>query len=63
MDNNVMFWFFGMYVVGTVIGYAWGYKRGVISAAEFTIDSLIDQGVIRTSKNENGEIQIHKFDE
>ncbi len=52
-----------MYVVGTIIGYRWGYKRGVISAAETCIDALIEQGVIKTSKDANGETQIHKFNE
>jgi hypothetical protein len=61
--DDITVWFFGMYVVGTIIGYRWGYKRGVISASENCIDALIDQGVIKTSKDANGEVQIHKFDE
>jgi|TARA_B110000503_G_scaffold61012_1_gene96884 hypothetical protein len=63
MDNDVMIWFFGMYVLGTIIGYRWGFKRGAISASENCIDSLISQGIIKTSKDANGETQIHKFDE
>lgn len=63
MESSTIFWFFGMYIIGTAIGYAWGYKRGVISAAEHTIDALIGQGIIKTSKSANGEIQIHKFDD
>jgi hypothetical protein len=62
MDDTTI-WFFGMYALGTAIGYGWGYKRGIISATELTIDSLIAQGIIKTSKSANGEIQIHKFDE
>ena len=61
--DSITLWFFGMYVLGTAIGYSWGYKRGVMSAAELTIDSLIAQGIIKTSKNKDGEVQIHKFDE
>lgn len=61
--DNITIWFFGMYALGTAIGYGWGYKRGVISAAELTVDSLISQGIIKTSKTKDGEIQIHKFDE
>jgi hypothetical protein len=63
MESSTIFWFFGMYVLGTAIGFVWGYKQGVISAAERTIDALIDQGIIKTSKSTNGDIQIHKFDE
>ena len=61
--DDITVWFFGMYVVGTIIGYRWGFKRGVISAAENCIDSLINQGIIKTSVDTNGEVQIHKFDE
>lgn len=61
--DDITVWFFGMYVVGTIIGYRWGYKQGAISASENCIDALIDQGVIKTSKDANGEVQIHKFDE
>tara|TARA_B110000503_G_scaffold2403_1_gene3182 strand:+ start:1417 stop:1605 length:189 start_codon:yes stop_codon:yes gene_type:complete len=62
MDNTTI-WFFAIYAVGTLIGFSWGYKRGVFAAAERTIDSLIDQGIIKTSVSANGEVQIHKFDE
>ena len=62
MDNTTL-WFFGVYVVGTIFGYVWGYKKGVIAAAESCIDALIAQGVIKTSTNAAGEIQIHKYDE
>ena len=63
MDDTTLIWFFGMFGVGSAIGYGWGYKRGVIKAAELTIDSLIAQGIIKTSTTANGEVQIHKFDE
>tara|TARA_B110000977_G_scaffold174716_1_gene228836 strand:+ start:333 stop:524 length:192 start_codon:yes stop_codon:yes gene_type:complete len=63
MDNDVIFWFFGMYAVGTIIGYRWGYKQGVISASVNCIEALIEQGIIKTSKDTNGETQIHKFDD
>lgn len=49
--------------VGTILGWAWGFKRGVIEASEKAIDALIEQGVIRTSKGSNGEIRIHKWNE
>lgn len=62
MDDTTV-WFFGMYAVGTAIGYGWGYTQGLKSAAGLTIDSLIAQGIIKTSKSATGEIQIHKFDE
>ena len=62
MDDTTL-WFFGIYAVGTAFGYAMGFKKGVVTASEHAIDALIAQGVIRTSKSENGELQIHKWDE
>ena len=62
MDNTTI-WFFAMYVVCTAIGFNWGYKRGALSAAEYAIDSLIEQGIIKTSVDASGEVQIHKYDE
>jgi predicted nucleic acid-binding protein len=62
MDDST-FWFFGMYVLGTIIGFAWGYKQGFISSASQVIDSLIDQGVLKTSTGPDGKVEIHKWDE
>jgi hypothetical protein len=25
--DDITVWFFGMYVLGTIIGYRWGFKR------------------------------------
>ena len=56
-------WMFVFYLVGTVIGLAWGYKKGVQAAAELTIDSLIEQGIIKWSEDSDGQINIHKWNE
>lgn len=56
-------WLLMAYVLGTVIGYYWGRERGALYAAESALDALIAGGYIRSSEDENGEIQIHKWDE
>lgn len=56
-------WLLIAYAVGSLVSYRWGYKKGVIDASELAIDALIAQDIIRWSKNANGEIQIHKWDE
>tara|TARA_B110000503_G_C6928546_1_gene321782 strand:+ start:63 stop:251 length:189 start_codon:yes stop_codon:yes gene_type:complete len=56
-------WMFIFYLVGTLIGISLGYKRGVKAAAELTIDSLIEQGIVKWSVDSDGEINIHKWDE
>lgn len=61
--NDIYVWLLGFYVVGTVFGYLWGFKKGAMVAAEGAIDSLMEQGIIKWSRDSNGEIQIHKYDE
>ena len=56
-------WLFVAYALGSIVSYGWGYKKGVFEASEKAIDALIDQGIIRWSKDENGEIQLHRWNE
>ena len=56
-------WLLIAYAVGSAVSYSWGYKRGAMAASELAIDALIAQGIIRTSKDDNGDIQIHKWNE
>ena len=61
--DDITVWFFGIYVVGTIIGYRWGHKRGSLAAVDYALDSLIAQGIIKTTKNSEGETEIHKWNE
>jgi hypothetical protein len=56
-------WLLVAYMAGTYIGYFWGRERGALYAAEGALDALIAGGFIKSSTDENGEIQIHKWDE
>jgi hypothetical protein len=56
-------WLLGAYIAGTYIGYLWGREQGALAASEGALDALIEGGFLKTSKDENGEIQIHKWDE
>jgi len=51
------------YVLGSIVTYSWGYKRGVMDASDKAIDALMDQGIIKWSRDSNGDIQIHKWNE
>ena len=56
-------WLLIAYTIGSIVSYGWGYKKGVTDASERAIDALMAQGIIRWGKDENGEIQIYKWDE
>jgi len=56
-------WLLIAYAVGSAVSYGWGYKRGAMTASEHAIDALMAQGIIRWSKDSNGEIQIHKWND
>lgn len=56
-------WLLIAYVVGTYIGYFWGRERGALAASENALDALIEGGYLRASEDENGEIQIHKWND
>jgi len=56
-------WLLIAYAVGSIVSYGWGFKKGAQIASERAIDSLIAQGIIRWSKDKDGEIQIYKWDE
>ena len=56
-------WLLIAYAVGSIVSYGWGYKSGARTASELAVDALMDQGIIRWSKDANGEIQIHKWND
>ena len=56
-------WLLIAYAVGSIVAYGWGYKNGARTASELAVDALMDQGIIRWSKDANGEIQIHKWND
>jgi hypothetical protein len=60
MDDTTL-WFFGSYIVGTVIGLGFGYASGTRKAIEATIDQLVKNGFLRHRKNKDGDVEILKF--
>jgi hypothetical protein len=53
-------WMFLFYAVGTILGYAWGLKKGAMVTIENTIDALVAQGFLKQRKNNQGEIELLK---
>jgi hypothetical protein len=62
MDDTTL-WFFGSYVVGTVVGMAFGYAAGARKAIGTTIDQLVKNGFLRHRKNKDGDVEILKFNQ
>ena len=66
MENIPDFgWLLLFYVVGTLFGYFWGFKQGIVTAAEKAIDALISEGFLKSKKNSQGEEELirPKFDD
>ncbi len=60
--NEITWWLFGAYVAGSVVTYLLILKLTFIDAAGKTIDSLVEQGFLRTRKSKDGELEILKWD-
>jgi hypothetical protein len=60
MEDTTL-WFFGSYIVGTIVGLAFGYSSGTRRAIETTIDQLVKNGFLRHRKNQDGDIEILKL--
>lgn len=57
------FWLFVAYLTGSFATYFLFYKAIVINAVDKTIDGLIESGYLKASKNADGEVLLHKYDE
>lgn len=60
--NEITWWFFGAYAVGSVVTYVLILKSTFVDAASKTIDSLVENGFLRTRKSKDGELEILKWD-
>lgn len=56
-------WMMIVYAVGTIIGYQFGVKRGVMTGIESAIDNLCQDGYLHWRKNRKGEVEIRKINE
>ena len=62
MDDTTL-WFFGAYIVGTIIGLVFGYNAGARNGVETTVDQLVKNGFLRHRKNKDGDVEILKFNQ
>jgi len=58
-----IWWLFLAYIAGSFATYYLFLKANFMDASEKTIDTLIDNGFLRTRKGVNGEIEILKWND
>lgn len=64
--ENFNWWLLGAYVAGTGMGIliAGSFaKIAIYNATSVTIDTLIENGFLRSRTTEDGEIELIKYDE
>ena len=54
-------WLLIAYVTGTIFGLVVGYKVNAQRIVEMTVDSLIEQGFLKTRRDASGNIEILPF--
>ena len=60
---NYLIWIFAAYAMGSLITY-YIVRRGILELAiETTISSLVQEGFLRHKRDQNGEIEILKWNE
>ena len=50
-------------IVFTFVGWYFGFKSNNTRTVSLTIDSLIEQGYIKTRRNASGELEILKYNQ
>ena len=60
--NETVWWLFGTAILFTFVGRYMGYKDSIEDAVESTIDSLIEQGYIKT-EGHGAKMEIVKWED
>ena len=61
--NEMILWLFLAYVAGSLVTWYLVWKHNSITTINLTIDSLIDQGYLRSRIDNNGEVVLLKYNE
>lgn len=54
-------WLLFAYVMGSVVTYGWGFRKGFLLASNNAIDYMIKEDLVRASTKDDGEVQLHKW--
>lgn len=58
---DIIYWFAIAYVLGTAIGWYLGRSSGLAYGIATTVDLLVANGFLKTTKDENGDLDIVKL--
>jgi hypothetical protein len=61
MSTEMLLWLLGAYVAGSGATWYLFLKKNFLDATEATIDTLIENGFLRTRRSANGEVEILKW--
>jgi hypothetical protein len=61
MSTEMLLWLLGAYVAGSGATYYLFLKKNFLDATEATIDTLIENGFLRTKRSADGEVEILKW--
>jgi hypothetical protein len=61
MSTEMLLWLLGAYVAGSGATWYLFLKKNFLDATEATIDTLIENGFLRTKRSANGEVEILKW--
>jgi hypothetical protein len=63
MFTEDLLWLLGAYLAGSGATYYLFLKKNFLDATEATIDSLIENGFLRTKRGTDGEVEILKWND
>lgn len=55
---EIYIWMFSVSVIFTIVGYYWGKQKKEDYIIQYTIETLIDQGYIRTAMVDDEEVLL-----
>ena len=61
MITEDLLWLLGAYIAGSGATYYLFLKKNFLDATEATIDTLIENGFLRTKRRSDGEVEILKW--
>ena len=61
--NEMTYWLLATSIIFTFVGRYFAQKEDVTDIVAATIDSLIEEGYLKTKTGDNGDIEVLKYDE
>jgi len=63
IDSTVALAVISTGVVFTALGYLWGFSKGFLLGVDTTTEMLANEGYVKHTRLENGELKLEKLNE